>query len=378
MTNKKETSKKTSRRGRRTIQDSVGGPTDEESLRKQRARLAQRTYRNRKETEVNNLKAQVETLQSALKKTVKSFTKFQEKAIKSDSLAPAIALELSRTAIEIASLSHATHSVGNGGQSDEGSSPESRTSTSLTCKRSAGTSENTDPIIVNEGCSAGSLQAATKPKYRTAAPALSTPIISQPSSPIFPWTATQRTLTFTQRFRLACVERGVQLLSEPNLTLATLHPVFSLHLSTMTIEDMRYLAERSLFQKVSTDPYGPQSTTALAHPSIFRTVEGDRGIFIGRPWKREAESLAFGYTRTVVDTWLPGFEGEWLEPLDVKEYLEGKRVSVGDGEMINKWMNAVLDLYRLIEYLALRAICIGLGPGVRKADVDRALDVCLV
>ncbi|PVH80465.1 hypothetical protein DL98DRAFT_654646 [Cadophora sp. DSE1049] len=379
-----ETSNKKHLRGRRAMQDPVVEPTDEQSLRKERSRLAQRTYRNRKESEANSLKAQVETLQLALQKTVRSFTKFQEKAIKSDSLAPAIALELSRTAMEIAGHSHAAHSVGNGGQSDEESSPESSTFTNMAHNKSSSRYQDMTRITEIEESSAGSWDAATNTNDRIRAPApksplsRSTPVISQPSTPTFPWTATQHNLAFTQRFRLACVERGVQLLSDPNLTLATMHPVFSLHLRTMTIEDMRYLAERTLFQKVFADPYGPQSTTALEHPTVFRTVEGNRGVFVGRPWKREADSLAFGCTRTVVDTWLPGFEGEWLEPVDVKEYLESKRVIAEDGQLIGGSRDAVVDLYQLVEYLALRSVCIGLGPAVKKADIDEALDVCMV
>ena len=147
----------------------------------------------------------------------------------------------------------------------------------------------------------------------------------------------------------------------------------------MAIEDMRYLAERNLFQKVITDPYGPQSTTALEHPSVFRIVEGNSGVLVGRPYQREVESLAFGCTRTVVDTWLPGLEGEWLEPIDVKEYLESQSVTTQNGgEIMGGAGDATHDLYRVIEYLALRAVCIGLGPAVRQADVDRALNICLV
>lgn len=35
--------------------------------------------------------------------------------------------------------------------------------------------------------------------------------------------------------------------------------------------------------------------------------------------------------------------------------------------------NGDLNLQALIEYLALSAVCIGLGPAVRKVDIDKAL-----
>jgi len=323
-------------------------------------------------------------LQLALQKTVLSFTKFQDKAIKSNSLAPALALDLSRAAMEVACHAQAVHSIGNGRHSGKDSSPDSSTSTSLTRKRIPAGSENVIPDTETEDILAGVSNVAANRNDTNTAAARSSPLqlrssIHSPSTFSFPWTASQHHLTFTQRFRLACVERGVQLLSDPNITLSTLHPIFSLHLRSMAIEDMRYLAERNLFQKLITDPYGPQSTTALEHPSVFRTVEGNSGVFVGRPYQREVESLRFGCTRTVVETWLPGFEGEWLEPIDVKEYLESKRVATQNGgEIMGGARAATHDLYRAIEYLALRAVCIGLGPAVRKADVDRALDICLV
>jgi hypothetical protein len=47
------------------------------------------------------LKAKVETLELALGKIVKSFTKFQNVAIESGGLLPDVALELNRMAIEV-------------------------------------------------------------------------------------------------------------------------------------------------------------------------------------------------------------------------------------------------------------------------------------
>jgi hypothetical protein len=35
----------------------------------------------------------------------------------------------------------------------------------------------------------------------------------------------------------------------------------------------------------------------------------------------------------IVETALPGFEGEWLEPIDVEEYLEGKGILARSPEL---------------------------------------------
>jgi hypothetical protein len=42
------------------------------------------------------------------------------------------------------------------------------------------------------------------------------------------------------------------------------------------------------------------------------------------------------------------------------------------------YFNHTLNLQNLIEYLALSAICIGPGPGMRRDDVDRVLEHCIV
>jgi hypothetical protein len=113
----------------------------------------------------------------------------------------------------------------------------------------------------------------------------------------------------------------------------------------------------------------------------------------------DVESLAFARTRTIVETALPGFEGEWLEPMDVQEYLEHKGIQVGSAELTTVLPLTIpetdlqpssidifdsqlsvhaMNLQSLIEYLALSAICIGPGPGMRRDDVDRAIKHCIV
>ncbi|KAH7350545.1 hypothetical protein BKA65DRAFT_241086 [Rhexocercosporidium sp. MPI-PUGE-AT-0058] len=364
------------RRGRKAMHDSGVAPKDDSALKKERSRIAQRTYRSRRESEVISLKAQVENLQFALQKTTKSFNQFQQMAIKSNTLSPKLSLELSRAGMEIASYSHTANDIKIGGRTDGASYPDQSEVGSLPCERAAavqpmpGLAVRTTEI----GFPATSCD-VTVPQRRVQ---LTSPFISQPSSPIFPWTASQSDLTFTQSFRLACVERGVQLLSDPNINLTTIHPVLSLHLRTMTIKDMRHLAERSLFQKVPPNIPNPSSRMALEHPTIFRTIEGNGSVFEARAYKREPDRLVFGRTRTVVDTWLPGFEGEWLEPVDVKEYLESKNVVALNDEPSSEGRDVAFIRQRLIEYLALHAVCIGLGPAVRKSDVDKALDLCEV
>ncbi len=277
--------------------------------------------------------------------------------------------------MEIAGYSHAAAELQIGEWADDVSRPDESKNTGSSVGASPAVQPHAQPAsrIVDIGSQPTSSDVTLFPKRAQD----STPLIPQPYSPLFPWTASQPHLTFTQRYRLACVERGVQLLSDPTISIESFHPILSLHLRTMTIEEMRYYAERSLFQKVGTELPKPIPKSIIQHPSIFRTVEGDRSVFVDRKYKREADSLVFGCTRTVVDTWLPGFEGEWLEPIDVIEYLQSKDVMGLDGECGSEGREVVFDKQRFLEYLALRAICIGLGPAVRKSDVEKALEICL-
>jgi hypothetical protein len=50
---------------------------------------------------------------------------------------------------------------------------------------------------------------------------------------------------------------------------------------------------------------------------------------VERPLEMLVETLVFGKTRTRLRTALPGYEGEWLEPEDVEEYLGDKGLFFG-------------------------------------------------
>jgi hypothetical protein len=231
----------------------------------------------------------------------------------------------------------------------------------------------------------------------TPQPGTSLTFDSQPSTPLFPWTSAHHhhNLLFAQKLRLACVERGLQLLSTPNLSLPEIHPALSLHLKSMSVAELRLLTEESLLG----GPYSATQAPVLIHPDMYRKIEGSEDVVVKRTPSRDVERLVFGLTRTVVETAMPGFEGEWLEPRDVEEYLEEKGVQVGSTELTTILHLSIpetdlrpstidmfdiqpsvhtINLQKLVEYLALSAICIGPGPGMRRDDVDKALEHCIV
>ena len=264
---------------------------------------------------------------------------------------------------------------------------------------------------VAQGCTASSSRSVTT--WRQARPHSIDSIPQQPKRvPLFPYTHSTN-LPFALRFRLGALEKAVQLLSSPNLSVGQIHPTLSLHLKWMAVEPLRTLNQNALFRFPHLELYGPNPHPKLPSPDLYRAVEGE-GIIVERKWGREAETLAFAKTRTRVETTMPGFEGEWLEASDVQEYLENKGVLLEGAEVENELRSAIpgsrimqpveagdpttgdahiagccmanqspaanmgikykpLDLQVLVEYLAIAACCIGPAPAVRKADVDRAL-----
>jgi hypothetical protein len=210
----------------------------------------------------------------------------------------------------------------------------------------------------------------------------------------------------------------------------------------------------------------------LRLPEMYRAVEGarffDEGFngetrqIVERSVSDDLARLVYGRTRTWVVTDVRGFEGEWLEPIDVQEYLEQKGVWLGRsegvvevcapediwspfqnlhsqvpafaqssmmeypamesfgaptveglntrnpnwalwegfdienprtapglggyvpaseiyaaGEAASTIVSTTINITRLIETLAMSAVCIGPGPGNKKADVDQALRVAI-
>jgi hypothetical protein len=409
-------------------------------VRRERIRLAQRNYRSRREAEFNAVKEKAERAERALGKITKSFARFQNEVAKERVLPPRVAMALSRTALEIMNLSNEARSAG-GDREDGGGSAED-----LSVKPKGGCSDDSwdqdemvegggnEMVDVEDGAATQlALRASTDPPQMpeiadTASPSrgmatwqhLRTQSISIPPhpnrTPLFPYTHNTN-LPFALRLRLASLEKALQLLSSPTLSVGQIHPTLSLHLKWMPAQPLRVLNQNSLFRFPDLEIYGPNPHPALPSPDLYRAVEGEREV-IERKWGREVETLVFGKTRTRVETAMPGFDGDWLEASDVQEYLEDKGVLIAGADARSElWFaapesrvaqpsqndpldpvsgeaqstgptstsqsptanertdryNRSLDPQILIEYLALAACCIGPAPVVRKADVDRAL-----
>lgn len=158
----------------------------------------------------------------------------------------------------------------------------------------------------------------------------------------------------------------------------------------MTVQDLLVITEHSLAGKLIPTVKKPKpSTIAIVIPDMYRSVEGHHNIMVPRV---NGERLVFGRTRTLVHSELPGFEGEYLEAQDIQEYLELIGVLNGSVNHEDVWIaastlevlgiefdkrdslvRASINLQKLITQLAVSAVCVGPGPGVRRADIDQAL-----
>jgi len=387
------------------------------------------------------VKEKADRAERALGKITKSFARFQNEVAKEKQLPPRVAMALSRTALEIMNLSNDarnTDAIEEGGRnsgrdidvsikdaySERSSNPDVQVNSEgneemeLDCVDTQlpawSTRSSNNPRRISEvehGCTASASRSVST--WRQARLHSIDSIPPQPKrAPLFPYTHSTN-LPFALRLRLGALEKAVQLLSSPNLSVGQIHPTLSLHLKWMAVEPLRTLNQNALFRFPHLELYGPNPHPKLPSPDLYRAVEGE-GILVERKWGREVETLVFGKTRTRVETAMPGFDGDWLEASDVQEYLEDKGVLLTGARVEKELRSAIpegrivppveaddhmpgdaqsagsrtanhspganegikykpLDLQVLVEYLALAACCIGPAPAVRKADVDRAL-----
>lgn len=388
-------------------------------------RLAQRSYRLKREAELNATRDKAEKAEKTVGKIIESFTKFHKEVASLGNggrLPLEVMMALSRTALEITNLSHEARSGG-----EEGGS-----------QLRLNQHENDKQDVVANGpptlnCPPAALQVTEASHIPTTNGHHFPPSTWQPPStpsippnhpyPFLPYTQAHTNLSFDLRLRLACLEKAVRLLSSPTHSISQIHPVLSLHLKWLPVRELLVLNQESLFRFPNLNIYGPDPHPALPSPDLYRTVEGGE-LVIERRFGRDVEVLVRGRTRTRVCTDMPGFEGEWMEARDVMEYLEEKGVNfdvaevsrsftpntvegsplppldVNEEELISQSsgtepksisssssilnssraleamrpkFRGSMNLQFLIEHLGMSSCCIGPAPAMRKDDVDRAL-----
>ncbi|KAH7222684.1 uncharacterized protein BKA55DRAFT_584844 [Fusarium redolens] len=134
-----------------------------------------------------------------------------------------------------------------------------------------------------------------------------------------------RTLSpLSERFIRAFFERVITILSsssrhESRFVDLTL-PLNILGEELLVDETLKIL---TLFPLAADYQYLPESAVRL--PSMYRVVEGDKNGIRRLP-SPLVQRIVRGKTRTMLATEFPPLQGEWLEAMDVEEYLEDRGI----------------------------------------------------
>jgi hypothetical protein len=277
-------------------------------------RLAQRSYRSRKQSALVSAKARAEVLEVALDSSIDEFIRFYEQVSKKKRELPAdVIMQLNKTAMNIVSIARKARMekyISASGQNQF--SVEDATD-------SAGDVDSAhDPtrMLVSHITSAEKEMVGTHRYQKHHGPV-----------------AGNKPVPVSQRLLLACLTRAVALLQLGNLHILALTPTMLLPLK---LERAETILERAA-QRLSGHPNGFLSDCRYSDglneclPKMMRLVEGNLNSLQPRSAPPKLERLQFGLTRTMLHTAISDFQGEWLEAPDVEEYLEQRGIFVRIG-----------------------------------------------
>lgn len=387
-------------------------------------RLAQRSYRNRKQNALILARGRAEVFEKALDSSIDEFIMFYEQVSKKKNKLPAeLIMELNTTAMNIVSIARKARAEHYNSGSDQNRPLEETAADSI---GDAGSDRDSSTIIAEWLNAPGKgITGANQYSKQNGDIAVSSP------APV------------SQRLLLACLTRAMDLLQYGNLHTLALNSAMLLPLKFDRAED---LLER-VSQRLSGSPnafladcrYNDGRNAYL--PKMMRLVEGNLHTLRPRSSPPNLERLQFGLTRTMLHTTNSDFQGEWLEAPDVEEYLEQRGIFVrmgspsdvirlsaptngeprltsrtalpehdwtifgralGENQVIPtglssfanpEWypetgssagkttlgqkyqrdLSITVDLDELIRGLAEKAICLGPCPGIRRFHVDEAI-----
>ncbi|RFU77522.1 hypothetical protein TARUN_4736 [Trichoderma arundinaceum] len=285
------------RPGRPRMKDSL--PADpNDSSRRTRMRLAQRSYRSRKENELATTRARADVLQKALNGSLDEFIKFHEMLSgKEKDLPSEFVLQLNKTAMNIMAIARSA-------QADEWPTYEQADRLLATMNGGAPDDSKDDDtiyIITQESARKGA-SGYIRPKP----------------------------VTISQRIMRACVDRAADMLNLTSSPVMCLLPSMLLPLQfdrrdNLLSRTMRYLTVDDC-ELIMDQEHSPMATRHL--PKMLRLIEGQSNSLVPRIAPPNLQRLQFGRTRTVLSTALPDLQGEWLEASDVEEYLEQRGIFI--------------------------------------------------
>ncbi|KAF5573184.1 hypothetical protein FPANT_12540 [Fusarium pseudoanthophilum] len=165
--------------------------------------------------------------------------------------------------------------------------------------------------------------------FRQHAPGVLTPQQSATVAPgaiaISLRTSTSKQIPVPARLERACFERVVSILSNSTVDRsqfpALVLPLQLLGVELLMVNSLRGL---SLFNASVGDFKYPQHSASQL-PNMYRVVEGETKAVLRMP-SPFLQRIVRGKTRTILDTNLAHLQGEWLEAMDVEEYLEERGI----------------------------------------------------
>jgi hypothetical protein len=129
------------------------------------------------------------------------------------------------------------------------------------------------------------------------------------------------------RITRACLQRTVSMLSgysnEQPLAPTWTIPLHLLGQDGLMANSLQLLSH---FQASAGDFHYPVDSAARA-PRLFRAMEGGMGT-MPRASAPSVQQIAPGKTRTLIQTHFLPLQGEWMEAVDVEEYLEERGISL--------------------------------------------------
>lgn len=387
-------------------------------------RLAQRSYRNRKQNALVLAKTRADVFEKALDSSIDIFIQFYEQVSKKKSELPAeLVMELNKTAMNIVSIARKARTEQCTSASDQNRLPEEDAAVS-----NGDANSDRDPSsILDDWFNASGKDMAGAHQF------------SKHDEPM----AGSNPVPVSQRLLLACLTRAMDLLQFENLHILALNPTMLLPLKFDGAEILLEIVSRRLSGSpnafLADCRYSDGRNAYL--PKMMRLVEGNLSTLQPRSSPPDLERLQFGLTRTMLHTTNSDFQGEWLEALDVEEYLEQRGIFVrmgspsdvirltaptkdeprsarrtalpehdwtifgsafGENQIIPtglsnfakpEWypekdfptskttisqeeqqdLRIIVDLDKLIRGLAETAICLGPCPGIRRVHVDEAI-----
>ncbi|SCV28423.1 uncharacterized protein FFB14_01715 [Fusarium fujikuroi] len=306
------------RRGRPRLQgqDDVRAKDDAENKR-MRMRLAQRTYRARKEDALNLERARSERLSVALDQALAAFATLHQRVLEFPEVCGSSGLlaYLNQAASEMATIASDTNKTARLLSASESTYPSIQQpapgTTSLSSTAAAAELQN-DWILGLEPTTAHIPALALTGSSDGVALTLRT--------------NNQALGSLSERIIRACLERVITILSSSsrhaNRLLDLTLPLNILGKELLVDETLKIL---SLFHPAADYQYLPQSAVHL--PSMYRVVEGDKNVIRRLP-SPSVQRIMRGRTRTLLATDFPPLQGEWLEARDVEEYLEDRGIYI--------------------------------------------------